>query len=232
MPTDQTRSISDRTPTRAEEQLPETGFVFACHSASYKFDPEIFAIWMRLLRSVEGSVLWLRSPSPSTMINLRREAKAMGVAPERLVFAGRTAHANDHLARLRLADLFLDTLPYNAHATATDALWVGLPLVTCRGKSFPGLVAASLLQAIGLPELVTESLVEYENLARSLAINPEHLTAIKSKLIRNRDLQPLFDTANFTLHLESAYETMWARAQRGDPPQSFSVNVPKGDPII
>ncbi len=227
MPTDKTRSISNHTPTRAEENLPEVGFVFACHNASYKIDPEIFAIWMRLLCAVEGSVLWLRSTNPSTMINLRREAKAKGVAPGRLVFARRMARTRDHLARLRLADLFLDTLPYNAHATATDALWAGLPLVTCRGKSFPGLVATSLLHAIGLPELVTESLVEYEKLTLSLATNAEQLAAIKAKLVRNRDLEPLFDTANFTFHLQSAYETMWKRAQCGEPHQSFSVEGQK-----
>jgi protein O-GlcNAc transferase len=175
------------------------------------------------LQSVEGSVLWLKSLNPSAMGNLWREAKLRGVAPGRLIFAPRMPRTEDHLARLPLADLFLDTLPYNAHATACDALWAGLPVLTCRGKSFPGLVGASLLHAIGLPELVTTSLDEYEQLALALARDPERLAAIKAKLMRNRLTKPLFDTARFTRDLESAYTTMWERQQAGLAPASFAV---------
>jgi predicted O-linked N-acetylglucosamine transferase (SPINDLY family) len=223
MPNDRNRPISENTPSRTEAGLPETGFVFACHNAEHKISPEIFGVWMRLLRSVEGSVLWLKSPLPSAMGNLWREARARGVAPERLVFAPRVPQAEDHLARLRLADLFLDTLPYNAHATACDALWAGLPVLTCPGNAFPARVAASLLYAIGLPELVTSSLAEYEELALALARDPERLAAIKAKLMRNRDTEPLFNTARFTRDLETAYTMMWKRTQCGESPESFSV---------
>jgi predicted O-linked N-acetylglucosamine transferase (SPINDLY family) len=223
MPNDNTRRIADKTPSRIQAGLPERGFVFVCHNASHKISPEIFDIWMRLLRSVDGSVLWLKSLNPSAIRNLRHEAKARGVAPERLVFAPRTPRTEDHLARLRLADLFLDTLPYNAHATATDALWAGLPIVTCLGESFPGRVAASVLRSIGLPELVTASLAEYENLARMLAQDQGRLAAIKSKLMRNRETGALFDTVRFTRNLESAYIAMWERQQTGLPPASFAV---------
>ena len=227
LPNDGKRPIAENTPSRIEAGLPETGFVFACHNAAHKIGPEMFDVWMRLLQTVEGSVLWLKSPNPSAMGNLRREAKARGVAPERLVFAPRLPQTEDHLARLRLADLFLDTLPYNAHATACDALWAGLPVLTCLGNTFPGRVAASLLHAIGLPELVTSSLAEYEELALALARNPERLAAIKAKLMRNRDTEPLFDTARFTRDLESAYTTMWERTQRGEPPETLSYQQRK-----
>jgi predicted O-linked N-acetylglucosamine transferase (SPINDLY family) len=174
------------------------------------------------LRAVEGSVLWLRCTNIAMMTNTRREAEARGIAAERLVFAPRQAPAQ-HLARHRLADLFLDTLPYNAHTTASDALWAGLPVVTCLGNSFPGRVAASLLHAIGLSELVTASLREYKALALQLAQDPERLAAIRTRLIHNRDTKPPFDTARITRDLETAYITMWERTQRGELPESFSV---------
>ena len=223
MPNDRTRTIAEKTPSRCEAGLPETGVVFACHNGEHKIGPEIFDVWMRLLRAVEGSVLWLKSPAPPAMGNLRREAKLRGVAPERLVFAPRVPQPEDHLARLRLADIFLDTLPYNAHATACDALWAGLPVVTCLGGTFGGRVGASLLHAVGLPELATTSLAQYEELALALATEPERLAAIKARLVRNRESEPLFDTARFTRHLESAYTTMWERQQAGLPPVSFAV---------
>ena len=223
MPNDGQRKVAERTPSRIDAGLPATGFVFACHNDERKFSPEMFDIWMRLLRTVEDSVLWLKSVNASAMGNLWREAKERGVAPERLVFAPRAPQTEDHLARLRLADLFLDTLPYNAHATACDALWVGLPVLTCRGESFPGLVGESILQAIGLPELVTSSLAEYEALALSLARAPDRLCAIKQKLMRNRRTEPLFDTARFTRDLETAYITMWERQRAGLPPATFDV---------
>ena len=223
MPNDRTRPIAPIAPSRLEAGLPEAGFVFACHNHEYKLSPEIFDVWMRLLRSVEGSVIWLKSLNPAAVINLRREARARGVAPERLLFAPHVPRSADHLARLRLADLFLDTLPYNAHATACDALWGGLPVVTCLGASFPGRVGASLLRAIGLPELITCSPAEYEALALALARDPGRLTAIRDKLRRNRTTEPLFDTQRLTRHLEAAYSTMWQRREAGLPASAFSV---------
>ncbi len=223
MPNDGSRPIAPRTPDRAEAGLPESGFVFACHNHEHKIGPETFDIWMHLLREVAGSVLWLKSLNPSARINLRREAAARGVDPERLVFAPHVARSEDHLARLRLADVFLDTRPYNAHATACDALWVGVPVVTCPGNTYAARVAASLLGAIGLPELVTGSLAEYEAVALALARDPQRLSAIKAKLLRNRDTKPLFDTTRHTRDLESAYATMWERHQAGLPPTSFAV---------
>jgi predicted O-linked N-acetylglucosamine transferase (SPINDLY family) len=178
---------------------------------------------MRLLQAVPGSVLWLKAPHNSAVGNLRREARARGISPDRIVFASRVPDPADHLARLRLADLFLDTLPYNAHGTACDALWAGVPVLTCAGKTFAGRVAASLLYAAGLPELVTTSLPEYEQAALSLARDPARLSALKAKLIRNRDTAPLFDTARFTRDLEFAYTSMRERHERGLPPVGFSV---------
>jgi predicted O-linked N-acetylglucosamine transferase (SPINDLY family) len=150
------------------------------------------------------------------------EAGRRGVDPQRLVFAS-PINLPDHLARHRLADVFLDTLPYNAHTTASDALWAGVPVVTCLGSTFPGRVAASLLHAVGMPDLITQSLEEYESLVRRLARDPALLAAIKAKLARNRDSCRLFDTARFTRHIEAAYDAMWERYRRGEPPESFSV---------
>lgn len=221
-PNDSQRRIAERTPNRSELGLPNEGFVFTCMNNPSKIRPDIFDVWMRLLGAVEGSVLWLLEDVPSTTLNLRREAKARGIAPDRLIFAPKMAPV-DHLARQRAADLFLDTLPYNAHTTASDALWAGLPLLTCMGHTFPGRVAASLLQAVGLPELVTHSLAEYEQLALALARNLQRLSAIKAKLSQNRATAPLFDTALFTRHLETAYATMWQRYEAVREPVSFSV---------
>ena len=159
--------ISRSTPARAEVELPEEGFVFCCFNNNYKIAPRVFDVWMRLLKACPGSVLWLLADNPYAILNLRREAAARGVASERLVFAPRVPR-DAHLARHRLADLFLDTLPVNANATASDALWAGLPLLTCMGNTFAGRVGASLLRAIGLPELVASSLAEYEAIAREL----------------------------------------------------------------
>jgi len=226
-PNDFKRRIADKTPSRSEAGLPEQGFVFACMNNPSKIRPDIFNVWMRLLGAVEGSVLWLLDDSPTTKINLRREAKARGIAPERLIIAPKMS-TPAHLARQRLADLFLDTLPYNAHTTASDALWTGLPVLTCMGQTFSGRVAASLLHAIGLPELVTHSLDEYERLALALARDPQRLSAIKAKLVQSRDTAPLFDTALFTRHLETAYTTMWQRYEARQEPISFSVPANSG----
>jgi len=194
-------------PTRAEAGLPESGFVFCCFNHNWKITPPLFDIWMRLLSQVKGSVLWLLEGNASIRANLCREAAARGIAPDRLIFAGRTTPAR-HLARQQLADLFLDTLPYNAHTTASDALWMGLPLLTTPGHSFPARVAASILQAANLPELIAADLSEYETLALKLAREPGTLAAIREKLIASRDGVPLFDTARFTRNLETAYAAM------------------------
>jgi predicted O-linked N-acetylglucosamine transferase (SPINDLY family) len=219
---DSQRRIAAGTPTRAEAGLPDAGVVFCCFNNTYKITPDVFAAWTRLLQGVPGSVLWLLETNGPAARNLRREAQRRGVAAERVVFAPR-APLDAHLARHRLADLFLDTLPYNAHTTASDALWAGLPVVTCTGTTFPGRVATSLLEAIGLPELVTKSLVEYEALALRLARDPAELAALRAKLARHRTGWPLFDTDRFRRHLEAAYVAMWERCQRGEPPASFAV---------
>jgi len=192
-------------PTRADAGLPATGFVFCCFNASWKFTAPIFNIWMRLLAQVEGSVLWLLDGPHAS--NLRKEAQARGIDPSRLVFAPKLA-PDQHLARHQLADLFLDTLPYNAHTSCSDALWAGVPVVTCYGNAFPGRVAASLLKAIDLPELVTPGLADYEARALELAANPALLQATRAKLARNRLTTPLYDSPRFRQNIEAAYEAM------------------------
>lgn len=219
---DGTRAIAATTPTRQDAGLPEQGFVFCCFNQSWKIGPDSFDAWMRLLRAVEGSVLWLMGDNAATMQNLRREAQKRGVDPMRLVFA-HPLSPEEHLARHRLADLFLDTLPYNAHTTASDALWTGLPVVTQLGEGFAGRVAASLLKAVGLPELVTHSAADYERLALALATDPALLAGVRDRLNANRLTQPLFDTDRFRHHIEAAYLQMWQIAQRGEPPRSFAV---------
>jgi protein O-GlcNAc transferase len=209
--------------------LPEKGLVFCCFNNSFKILPPMFDIWMRLLAQVPGSVLWLLEDNAIVAGNLRREAQARGIAPERLVFAPRTTPA-EHLARQKLADLFLDTLPYNAHTTGSDALWVGLPIVTCPGPTFSSRVAASLLKAAGLTETITDSLEAYEALALRLARDPGLLVAIKAKLAANRNTCALFDTIRMTRHLESAYRTMWQRQRSGQQPAAFAVDPIAGPP--
>jgi len=223
MATDADRKIADRTPSRAEAGLPRAGFVFCCFNNSFKITPDVFDVWMRLLGRVAGSVLWLSATNAAAVANLRREAQARGIAPERLIFAPRVPLNEDHLARLRLADLFLDTGPYNAHTTAADSLWVGVPVLTCPGATFASRVAGSLLGAVGLPELIVGSLADYEALALQLTGDPARLSALRAKLARNRDLHPLFDTARFTRNIEAAYAAMWERTERGEPPRSFAV---------
>ncbi len=220
---DNKQKCASQMPTRTEQGLPEAGFVFCAFNNTYKLTPQLFAIWMRLLRAVEGSVLWLSPANDIAVRNLRREAEACGIDAARLIFAPRLQRMEDHLARHRLADLFLNTLPFNAHTTASDALWAGLPVLTCRGETFAGRVATSLLNAVGLPELVTENLADYETLALKLAREPALLGEIKAKLARNRESYPLFDTARFTRHIEAAYTTMWEICQCGEAPKSFAV---------
>jgi predicted O-linked N-acetylglucosamine transferase (SPINDLY family) len=215
LPTDSSIVIPAEAPTRADCGLPEDGFVFCSFSHAYKISPPVFGCWMRLLSAVPGSVLWLASRGPLAESNLRREADARGVDPSRIVFAGRVPRVEDHLARYRRADLFLDTHPYNAHTTCADALMAGLPVVTCMGEAFPSRVAGSILHAAGLPELATNSLEEYESLALQLARDAPRLGALRQKLAASRGESPLFDTAGFCRHLEAIYFTMWHRAQLG-----------------
>ena len=222
LPNGRTQVIAET--SRAALGLPETGFVFCSINNSYKITPEVFDIWMRLLAAVDNSVLWLTHSNSAAVRNLDAEAAARGIDPCRLVFATPIPKSEDHLGRLRLADLFLDTLPYNSHSTACEALWAGLPVLTCMGGSFPGRVAASVLGAVGLPEMVTHSLAEYEARALALARDSAALAAVKAKLARNRETQPLFDTVRYTRYLEAAYMGMWERYVRGEPPASFAVD--------
>jgi protein O-GlcNAc transferase len=208
-PTDPARPIG-ATPSRSEEGLPDQGFVFCSFNNAWKITRPVFDVWMRLLAQIPGSVLWLKRPAADTRANLEKEAAARGIAPARLIFAG-NAPLDVHLARHRLADLFLDTLPYNAHATAADALWVGLPVLTCRGEAFAGRVAASLLQSVGLPESVTENLDDYEAVALALARDPDRLRGLKEKLAQNLPTAPLFDAERFRQGIEAAYVRMVSR---------------------
>ncbi len=220
-PNDRKRPIG-RQPSRNDCGLPDDAFVFCCFNQTFKILPQMFDIWMRLLKTQPGSVLWLLECNRWAKANLCREAELRGINPDRLVFAPRVPIA-EHLARHALADLFLDTLPYNAHTTASDALWMGLPIVTCSGDTFAGRVAGSLLTAAELPELITCSLAGYEQLAMRLAANPDELAAIREKLRLGRDKSPLFDTSQMAGQLEQAYTTMWERHAAGESPQSFSV---------
>lgn len=207
---DSTRRIAGKVFTREELGLPTVGFVFCCFNNNHKITPATFDGWIRILKKVEGSVLWLFEDNPKAAENLRTEATELGIKADRLIFAKRMPNS-EHLARHRAADLFLDTLPYNAHTTASDALWAGLPVLTCIGEAFASRVAASLLNAIQLPELITATQKEYEALAIELATNPEKLTAIRQKLEKNRLTTPLFDTELFTRNIEKAYTAMYER---------------------
>jgi protein O-GlcNAc transferase len=219
---DRKRAIAEHVPPRAALGLPENSFVFCNFNQSYKITPAHFSSWMRILCAVPDSVLWLLDSKPPFQANLSRTAQQHGVAPERLVFAP-SLPPDQHLARLKQANLFLDTLPYNAHTTASDALWAGLPLLTCRGTTFPGRVAASLLEAVGMSELVTESLESYEARALALARDRASMSQLKDKLGRNRLTFPLFDTDLFRKNIESAYTVMWRAWKNGGDPSSFSA---------
>ena len=212
---DSKRMISDKVFTRHELGLPESGFVFCCFNNNYKILPETFDVWMRLLKGVKGSVLWLIEDSPTAAKNLKKEAEVRGIDPGRLFFANKMS-LGAHLARHRLADLFVDTLPYNAHTTASDALWAGLPVLTLSGKSFSSRVAASLLNAMHLPELITKTQEEYEARAIELANEPEKLAEIKAKLHSNLKTSPLFNGEIFARHIEAAYEEMHRRHISGE----------------
>ena len=219
---DNRRRVS-ATPTRGECGLPDRAFVFCSFNNAYKTTPQVFDVWMRLLKNTKNSVLWLLAANTAVSANLRREAEKRGVAPERLIFAGITAGAN-HLARHKLADLFLDTLPYNAHTTASDSLWAGVPVLTCSGATFAARVAGSLLKAVGLDELITQSLEGYEALALKLAHDPAYLSSLKERLVRNRNSFPLFNTERTTRQIEAAYTMMWQRYQRGETAKAGSAD--------
>jgi predicted O-linked N-acetylglucosamine transferase (SPINDLY family) len=219
---DDKRRIAERMPTRHEAGLPESGLVFCSFNNSYKINPRFFDVWMRLLQSVAGSVLWLVADNASVRDNLRAEAAKRHVDPDRLVFAPRIDYA-DHLARLRLADLFLDSLPFNAGTSASDALWAGVPVLTCAGEAFAARMAGSLLHAIGLPGMITFRMEDYEALALRLTTSPDVLAGVRATLARNRANCALFDTDRFRQHIEAAYLAMWERHQRCEAPASFSV---------
>ena len=221
---DRQRVIADKVFTKEELGLPSDSFVFCCFNNNFKITPDTFDGWMRILKAVEGSVLWLLEDNPIAGINLRKEAQTRGIDPKRLVFAKRMKPP-EHLARHRAADLFIDTLPYNAHTTASDALWAGLPVLTCMGESFASRVAASLLNAIELPELITTTQEYYEATAIELATNPAKLKEIKDKLERNRLTTALFDTPRFTKHIESAYTQMYERYQSDLPPDHIYIEA-------
>ncbi|MFE8643469.1 tetratricopeptide repeat protein [Sphingomonas sp. NCPPB 2930] len=220
---DRHRRIAHRTPPRAELGLPDDAFVFCCFNASYKVTPDVFDVWMRLLQRVPGSVLWLFHDKDAAVANLRQEAARRGVPADRLVFA-RKLELADHLARCRQADLFIDTFHCNAHTTASDALWAGVPVLTLQGQTFAARVASSLLHAVGLPELVTTTPSAYEALAVRMATDPALLASLRQRLQEYRMDAPLFDTARFARHLEQAYQQIWERHLQGLPPANLRVS--------
>jgi predicted O-linked N-acetylglucosamine transferase (SPINDLY family) len=216
------REMSERQFTRQELGLPPQGFIFCCYNTLYKLQPNTFQTWMRILRRVPGSTLFICSDDADAKHNLLDATRRSAVASDRIVF-GKRIKREEYQARFRAMDLFLDTWPYNGGATASDALWSGLPVLTCTGLSFASRYAASLLQAVGLPELITENASQYEDLAVELATDPERLEEIRRKLTDRRHIAPLFDTRSFTGHLESAYIKIWQRYRAGLPPEHVHV---------
>lgn len=224
-PNDRRRPTADPHATREAHGLPGAGFVFCCFNANYKVTPLVFSIWMRLLDEVPGAVLWLLQGNDLADLNLRAAAEERGIAGSRLVFAPRALY-DDHLARLGLADLFLDTLPVNAHTTASEALWCGVPVLTCMGTHFTSRVAASLLTAVGLPELITTSFADYEREALALARDPVRLGALRDRLARNRLTEPLFDTPRYVRNYQAALERMVELQEAGSAPVPFAIRDP------
>lgn len=223
---DNKREIAETIPTREQMGLPSDGFVFCCFNRNHKIVPEIFEVWMRVLAQTPGSVLWLLHETQRAADNLRREAAMRGISPDRLVFA-KSLEPKAHLARLSCADLVLDTLPYNAHTTASDALWVSVPVLTCKGSTFAGRVASSLLHATNTQELITQTLDEYERVAVQLACEPNKIADIRSRLALNRMKEPLFDTRATCRYIESAFTTIMQRFYRGESPVSFAIKDTK-----
>ena len=232
---DWTQPISAKQYHRAECGLPADGVVFCSFNQVYKVDSALFDVWMNILRRVPNSVLWLLAKDDAAQRNLRQEAGARGIDPGRLVFADRLSK-DEHLARQKLADLALDTRVVNGHTTTSDILWSGVPVITIEGTHFASRVASSILWSVGLPELVTRSLREYEDLAVQLATDPGALQALRQKLSRNRLTEPLFDTPRFVRNLEKAYQEMWQAWKNGGQPhridviESFGVDFEKGFP--
>jgi predicted O-linked N-acetylglucosamine transferase (SPINDLY family) len=223
LPFDSRYAIADRTFSREELGLPAEGFVFCCFNTSYKILPEVFDRWMRILSRTGNSVLWLQQGGETVAGNLRREAARRGIDGGRLIFADRMESLPEHLARLRAADLFLDTFPYNAHVTALDALWAGVPVLTYPGESFASRVAASLVRTVGLPELIAGSPSQYEETAVELAADPVRLGQLRHKLAL-RDT-PLFDTEHYARNLEAVYETIYERHHSGSPPGHINEHL-------
>jgi predicted O-linked N-acetylglucosamine transferase (SPINDLY family) len=221
---DSDRQTVGPAPRRGELGLPDSGFVFCSFNNNYKLNPDMFDVWMRILSMVDHSVLWLLGGNSTVIENLRREAERRGIEASRLIFAPKVPYA-DYLARYRAADLFLDTLPFNAGTTASDALWAGLPVLNVHGEAFASRMAGSLLQCAGLPELVTGSLADYEALAVRLAREPDALRETRERLANNRKTSPLFNTDRFCHHIEAAFTTMWERAERGEHPAGFAVRL-------
>jgi predicted O-linked N-acetylglucosamine transferase (SPINDLY family) len=219
---DSTKKISDNIFTREELELPKDGFIFCCFNNNYKITPNVFDSWMKILKNVKDSIFWLFETNPIVIKNLQQEAKKRGVKSDRLIFAKRMT-LDKHLARLKVADLFLDTLPYTAHTTSSDALWSGLPIIVHIGQSFQSRVSASLLTAIELPELITHSEKEYEDLAIKLATNPGQFVKIKNKLKKNRLKTPLFDAKLFTKNIESAYTIMHEKYLKNLPLENIEI---------
>jgi predicted O-linked N-acetylglucosamine transferase (SPINDLY family) len=224
MPTDDSRVLSQKEIMRSDLGLPEDAFVFCCFNNNYKISSAEFDIWMRILSKVPNSVLWLRKSNSFSHINLSNEAIKRKIDPSRIIFAEKMPMP-EHLARHRLADLFIDTFAFNAHTTATEALWAGLPVVTKLGQGFAARVAASLLNAVGLPELITKDEKEYENLILTLASKPRYLAKIKEKLLSNLSTHPLFDTEQYTKHLEDGFQQAYNNYYAGNPP--MTIIVPK-----
>ena len=221
-PNDATKRIGTTIFKRAELGLPEYGFVFCCFNNSYKIVPDVFDCWARILKRIDGSILWLLKNNALAASNLTKEAVARDISPDRLIFADRMPLA-DHLARHQLAGLFLDTLPYNAHTTASDALWAGLPVLTQTGTTFPGRVATSLLNAVGLPELAVRTQQEYEETAIHLATHPAELALLRNKLLKNKPTAPLFNTRQYARHLEEAFRVMFDRYKQGVNPDHIKI---------
>jgi predicted O-linked N-acetylglucosamine transferase (SPINDLY family) len=228
---DRQRQISDESLTRAQFGLPETGFVFTCQNGCQKLMPEVFDIWMEILKAVPGSVLWLLKPNEMAVKNLIKEANARGVEAERIIFTAREEVAIDqekariakYLASYKLADLFLDTWPYNAGTTAIDALWAGLPVLTKTGEAMVARMATEALRAIEVPELITRTPQAYQELAIELANSPDKLKQLKDKVQRNRLTSALFDPVGNTRHIENAYLEMYRRYQEGSEPEDFTL---------
>jgi predicted O-linked N-acetylglucosamine transferase (SPINDLY family) len=221
-PNDDRRRIADPSPSRRDLGLPEDAFVYCCFNTALKLTPAMFDQWMRILAATPSSVLWLVEHNKLASANLRREAEKRGITSDRIVFAPFAEQA-DHLARIRQADLFLDTTPYNAHTTTSDALWAGVPVLTRPGATFAGRVAASLLHAVGLPELILTTPEQYEGTAIALARDRERLDGIWQKLLENIRTSPLFDTQRFARDLESAFAVMHARRVANKAPVDINI---------